>query len=102
MYDTSGLTSHVVADGDIVYVADGASGLHVLDIANPDSPLLAHTYTASLALGVAIAGERVFVADEAYGLTIVGVVDQARPKCVGGITTARFLASAPRKLVLFE
>ncbi len=39
-YDTAGLANSVVVSGTLAYVADGAGGLQIVDIATPSSPRL--------------------------------------------------------------
>lgn len=46
-YNTPGLAQRVQAVGALAYVADGSSGMQVIDITNPMSPALAATYGCS-------------------------------------------------------
>ncbi len=60
--------------GSYAYVADGSSGLQVIDVSNPASPTLAGSYdTPDYAFGVFVAGSYAYVADRETGLLIFDV-----------------------------
>ena len=59
-YNTPGYAYGVVVEGDYAYVADGTSGLQVINISDPSTPTYAGSYdTTDSALGVVIAGDGV-------------------------------------------
>jgi hypothetical protein len=87
-YDTPYLAFGVAVSGDLAFVADQASGLQIINIANPAGPSLTGTYdTPGTALGVAIAGDLAFVADYGGGLQIVNITNPASPSLVGSYAT---------------
>ncbi len=54
----------VAVSGTYAYVADGASGLQVIDITNPASPqIVGSVDTPGYAMGVAVSGTYAYVAD---------------------------------------
>ncbi|MEI3650108.1 MAG: DUF4347 domain-containing protein [Dolichospermum lemmermannii FEM_B0920] len=77
-YDTSGNAWGVQVVGNYAYVADGFSGLQIIDISNPSTPTLKGNYdTSGFAFGVQVVGNYVYVADGSSGLQIIDVSDQA-------------------------
>ncbi len=56
--------SGVAVSGSYAYVADGVSGLRVIDISNPASPTLKGTLRHRHALGVAVSGSYAYVAED--------------------------------------
>jgi hypothetical protein len=70
-FDTPGLAWGVAVSGNYAYVVDGGSGLRVVNITNPSSPVEAGFYdTPGFAWGVAVSGNCAYVADGARGLGI--------------------------------
>ena len=64
-YNTSGDAWGVAVAGDLAFVADGLSGLQIIDISDPITPTLAGTYnTSGYARDVAVSGDLAFVADD--------------------------------------
>jgi subtilisin-like proprotein convertase family protein len=62
--------------GFFIYVADGAGGVQVLDVANPRAPRLISAYSpAWVAYGVSVAGSRAYVATGFSGLRVIDVAD---------------------------
>jgi Ca2+-binding RTX toxin-like protein len=60
--------------GNYAYVADGDSGLQIIDISNPTTPTLKGNYdTSGYAQGVQVVGNYAYVADDASGLQIIDV-----------------------------
>ena len=60
--------------GNLAFVADGLSGLQVIDISDPSSPVLAGSYdTLDSAVDVAVAGNLAFVADNPTSLQVIEV-----------------------------
>ena len=61
-------------DGNILYVADGASGVHAVDITNPFDPVVvSHVAIRDQALGVFVQGRTLVVADENEGVHLVDI-----------------------------
>lgn len=82
--------------GDIAYVADWFSGLHLYDISNPAHPrLLSSFHTPGSAKGVVVRNGYAFVADDDRGLQIVDVHDPFHPSHVAKLDT-RGLAYTPK------
>ena len=62
------------------YVADGYSGLRIINVTNPAAPSDAGFYdTPDTANGVAVAGSYAYVADGSSGLRIINVTNPAVP-----------------------
>ena len=78
------IVEDVVVAGDFAYVAAGAAGLRVINVANPAQPAEVGFYEAlDAAKGVAVAGTTAYVADEDAGLVTVNVADPANPTLLG-------------------
>jgi Ca2+-binding RTX toxin-like protein len=66
--------------GNYAYVADGSSGLQIIDISNPAAPTLAGTYdTPGYAQEVQVVGNYAYVADGGSGLQIIDISNPAAP-----------------------
>jgi len=75
-------------DGEIAYVADWFSGLHLYDISMPSSPrLLSSFHTPGSAKGVAVRDGYAYVADDDHGLQIIDVRDPLHPTHVSSLAT---------------
>lgn len=86
--DTPGPAVGVAIAGDLAFIADGASGLQIIDITNAASPSPIGTYnTPGSAAAVAVAGDHVFVADGSSGLQIISIVIPTGPLLVGTYNT---------------
>jgi hypothetical protein len=87
-WDTPGSARDVAISGDYAYVADGSSGLQVIDITNPASPTLAGSYdTPGYARGVAVSGDYAYVADDLSGLQVIDITNPAIPTLAGSCDT---------------
>jgi hypothetical protein len=87
-YDTPGLATGVVISGTLAYVADGSTGLQIIDVNNPASPMLSGTYdTPGSAAGVVVSGTSAYVADGSAGLQIINVSNPASPLLLGSYDT---------------
>lgn len=83
-YDTSGEPQSVCFSSDIVYIADGDSGLHIVDVNNPSNPELLSIYkTEGAAMDVKVSGKVAYVADQDSGLQIIDVNDPTNPILLG-------------------
>lgn len=75
-------------DGDIIYVADWFSGIHLYDIHKPDHPvLLSSFHTPGSAKGIIVRDGIAYVADDDHGLQIVDVHDPLQPKLIANLPT---------------
>ncbi len=87
-YDTPGFAQGVALSGSYAYVADGGSGLQIIDVSNPVSPFLKGAYdTPDFARSVALSGSRAYVADGSSGLQIIDVSNPASPTWIGAYDT---------------
>jgi len=72
-------------------VADGVSGLQIIDVSNPNAPELRGNYnTPGNAHGVAILGNLAFVADTMSGLQIIDFTNPTAPILRGSYDTPGF------------
>lgn len=79
-YNTDGTAQDVFISGNTAYVADGSSGLQIVDVSDPASPSLLGSYdTPGTASGVYISGNYAYVADGSSGLQVIDVTDPANP-----------------------
>lgn len=77
---TSGEAQNVFVSGGYAYVADGESGLAIIDVSNPAEPgTPVYVDTNGEALNVCISGGYAYVADNDSGLAIIDVSDPAHP-----------------------
>ncbi|NCT46197.1 MAG: hypothetical protein GPJ35_24775 [Microcystis aeruginosa G11-09] len=75
--------------GNYAYVADGWSGLQIIDISNPAAPTRKGNYdTSGNALDVQIVGNYAYVADENSGLQIIDISNPAAPTLKGNYDTS--------------
>lgn len=87
-YDTPDRAYGVCISGKYAYVADGDSGLRIIDISNPSVPALAGSYdTSANSQGIAVSGNLVFLADQLNGLLIIDVSNPGAPTLVGSYDT---------------
>ncbi|PWB73002.1 MAG: hypothetical protein C3F15_10375 [Holophagae bacterium] len=83
------LVKGIAAAGSHVYVANGMSGLRVIDVSNPSAPVEVGVsdVTNEGALDVAVAGNRAYVAYGSLGLRVIDVSVPSLPAVVGAIDT---------------
>ncbi len=87
-YDTPGSAQGVTVAGGLALVADGSSGLQIVDITDPSAPTLVGTYdTPGFAQGVTVAGDLALLADGSSGLQIVDITDPSSPMLLGTYDT---------------
>jgi hypothetical protein len=90
-YDTPGSSNGVSVAGALALVADAASGLQIITIAEPAPPTLMGTYnTSGNAIHVAVDGDLALVADNTPGLQILDISDPASPTLEGTYDTSGF------------
>jgi hypothetical protein len=81
--------------GNYAYVADGTSGLRIVDVANPATPSEVGSYdTPGQAWAVMAAASYAYVADREAGLRIIDVANPATPSEVGFYDTPGDLRDA--------
>jgi hypothetical protein len=87
-YDTPGMTFGVFVQGDYAYVADGSSGLQVLNVADPANPVFVGSYnTPGTAQNIFVSGNYAYVADMTSGLQIIDITDPTHPAFAGSADT---------------
>jgi hypothetical protein len=70
----------VAVSGNFAYVADGWTGLRIINVSNPQSPFEAGYYdTPGRAWSVAVSGNFAYVADDYDGLRIINVSNPQSP-----------------------
>jgi len=78
--DTNDFAYGVFVDGDYAYVADGNSGLAVINISDPTDPgIPVYEDTNGFAYGVFIEGDYAYVADGNSGLVVINISDPTNP-----------------------
>ena len=83
-----GYANNVDANGGFAYVAAGAAGLHVVNVASPTAPVIVATLdTPGNANDVRVIGTRVYIADGSAGLRIVDASNPAVPVNLGSVDT---------------
>ncbi len=86
--DTPSYTWGVAISDSYTCVADGVSGLQVIDITNPQSPRIVGSLdTPGDARGVAVSGSYAYVADGASGLQVIDITNPQSPRIVGSVDT---------------
>ena len=90
-YDTLGNAEDVVVSEGRAYVADGRSGLAIIDVSDPAAPRELGRFSPPDAeiRGISVIGSRAYLAAGRRGVRIVDVSDPANPKDVGGFDTPR-------------
>ncbi len=74
--------------GNVIYLADGGSGLRILDVSDPAQPVPLSVVDTHWAMAVTVRDGMAYVADEWAGLKIFDVSDPAAPVLVGELDTA--------------
>jgi len=86
-YDTPGAALGVTVLNDLAYVADYESGLQIINVSNPTSPVLLGSYdTPGFAYGVYVLGNTAYVVD-GDSLQILNVTNSASPSLLGSYDT---------------
>ncbi len=89
--DTPGTALAVAAKDDHLFVADGAAGLQVINVVDPDFPVTVHTVSAAAdARDVVISGNLAFVAAGDSGLQIVDITDPGSAFILGSADASGF------------
>lgn len=83
-----GYANNVEVAGAYAYVAAGAAGLQVVNVANPAAPVIAGSRdTSGTAIDVRLGGRYAYVADGASGLQIIDVIAPTAPVIAGTVDT---------------
>jgi parallel beta-helix repeat protein len=116
-FNTSGSAENIVVSGNYAYVADGADGLVILNIANPENPVMVGAYDhpeVGIANDIAVSNGYAYVADGANGLVIINVTNPAAPTLAGWTNTVgtaegvavqgnyAYLADGANELIIFD
>ncbi len=87
--DIPGFANNVDVSGNYAFVAAGAAGLQLVDVADRAAPRIVASFdTPGSANDVRIVGDHAFVADGAGGLRVVNVADPLNPSGSGAAGTA--------------
>lgn len=85
---TPGASNDVYVRGNYAYVADGDSGLRIIDIHNPDSMYeVGFCYLPGYAKDVYVNGSYAYVAASDAGLVIIDISDPTNPMVTGSYDT---------------
>lgn len=86
--DTPGSAFDVAVEGNYAYVADGGSGLRVIDVTDPYAAFdRGNKVTGGFANGLAVSNGYVYMADGGRGLAIFDVSDPDNPLAIGNADT---------------
>ncbi|HLG18572.1 MAG TPA: hypothetical protein VI895_02005 [Bdellovibrionota bacterium] len=84
VYDTPHSAQRVYVVGSTAYVADGLSGLQIVDVTNPSNPVFIGSHdTPGWAYDVFVSGTVAYVADGSSGLQILDVSNSSSPSFLG-------------------
>lgn len=76
-----GFTHGFAQDGNTLYVAAGATGLHIFDVSNAENPeFLSRYLTDGYGLGIAVSKGYAYLGDEENGLVILNVKNPEKPE----------------------
>jgi hypothetical protein len=83
-----GYANNVDVNGNYAYVAAGATGLQVVDVSNPQAPVIVGAKdTPGNANDIRIAGNLAYIADGSAGLQILDISNPTAPVIVGSVDT---------------
>ncbi|MFH1233503.1 MAG: hypothetical protein V1649_02515, partial [Patescibacteria group bacterium] len=77
----------VYVSGKYAYVADGASGLRIIDTSVPSAPTLTGSLATTNAQNVYVSGKYAYVADYPFGLRIIDISNPSSPTLTGTLAT---------------
>lgn len=87
--DTQGDTRRAARKGDVVYAADGVSGVQVIDISDTRRPFIASTVsTPSSATDVVVFADLLCVATVSDGVRVYDIATPLAPGFAGGLATS--------------
>ena len=88
VFDTPGAGLAAVTQGHLAFIADGSTGLRIVDVNNSDAPVLVTSYAPTGGVfGVCIQTNLLYLALGTNGLEIVNVSNPAAPERLGGCDT---------------
>lgn len=88
-YDSLGITTGVRTVSDIAYIADGVSGLTILDVSDATNPtFLGSAPTQDEAMRIQVQAGLAYIADDTGGLRILDITDPTAPAFLGAFPTA--------------
>ncbi len=94
VYSAAPRVNQVELAGDYACLAAAGSGLQIIDISDPASPVLTGSYdTPDNARDVAVSGDYAYVADGSGGLQVVDISDPAAPARAGSLDTSDYIYS---------
>jgi len=87
--DTPGVAYGIALSGNTAFIADGDSGLQVIDVSNPAAPtIIGSLDTPGRAQDIALSGNTAFIADGfAGGLQVIDVSNLSAPTIIGSRDT---------------
>ncbi|MGQ8365397.1 Ig-like domain-containing protein [Glaciecola sp. 1036] len=84
-----GYANNVDISGDYAFVASGAEGLTIVDVADRTSPSIVSTLdTAGVAIDIKVVGNTAYIADGENGVVVVDVSDVTNPQLISVADTA--------------
>jgi hypothetical protein len=92
--ETGGDARAVAVDGQLAYVANGAAGLLVADLADPENPTVKTRHdpgASDMARGLVLSGTTLYLCMGEAGLLILDVSDPASPEHIGSHDPGRAL-----------
>ena len=81
------MATHVRVRGSLAFVADGPSGLQIIDVTTAAPRIIGSVVTAAAANGVDVTGSLAVVAVGSSGIQVVNVANPTRPVIIGGVDT---------------
>lgn len=72
---------------DLVYLADGPDGLKIINMSDPNNPVLIGNFDTYDALGIYVNNSLAFIADGEDGLKVINVSNPMIPRLVGTYST---------------
>jgi len=89
LYENWDVADDVKVIGDYAYVAAGYSGLRILDISDPETPIeVGYCQTPDDAEAVDVQGNYAYIADWEKALRIIDISDPSDPHEVGFLETS--------------
>ncbi|GGW96886.1 hypothetical protein GCM10007391_33710 [Alteromonas halophila] len=87
--DIPGYANNVDISGDYAFIAAGAAGLQVVDVADRENPqVVAELDTDGTAIDIKVRGNLAYIADGDGGLKIMNVSDPLNPVLISSLQTA--------------
>ena len=84
--DTPGDAQGILVVNDFAYIADGSSGLRIIDVSDPENPDELGSYdTPGISRAVFVVGDYAYAADFGSGLRIIDISDPENPEEVGAL-----------------